>query len=49
MEMSNHSGSKVFPIDKLIETAPHVDLSEDSLDPFLLFSEKMRTMLVAEE
>lgn len=47
IEISNAS-SKIFPLEKLLETSPFDDLSEDKLDPFLMFTEKMRTMLVAE-
>lgn len=50
LDSSNISnGSRMFPIDRLLETPPFMDLDDDTLDPFLLFAEKMRTMLVTEE
>lgn len=40
--------TKVFPLEKLLEVSPFEDLSEERLDQFLLFTEKLRTMLVME-
>ena len=48
IDSNNTSMTKVFPLDKLLETSPFEDLNDDKLDPFFLFTEKMRTMLVTE-
>lgn len=31
------SSSKIFPIEKLMDYSPFEDISEDKIDPFLLF------------
>lgn len=48
IDSNNTSMSKVFPLEKLLEVSPFDNLSEERLDQFLLFTDKLRTMLVTE-
>ena len=48
LDKSNLS-HRVFPQETLLEISPFEDLTEEQLDPFLLFHDKLLSVLISEK